>query len=103
MNVTRDIVLDVLPLYLAGEARPETVAAVEAFLAENPELAQTVAEVQLPRLKEVPKPISMEAEMEAYKKANMIMTVRTIVLAVVISGTVLAILLIVPAILLAFR
>ena len=43
------------------------------------------------------------AEMEAYKKANMITTVRTIVLALLISGTVLAILLIVPLIFLMFR
>jgi anti-sigma factor RsiW len=38
MNVTRDVVKDLLPVYLAGEASPETRAVVEAWLATDPEL-----------------------------------------------------------------
>jgi anti-sigma factor RsiW len=40
MNVTRDIVKDLLPLYVAGEGSPETRAAVESFLESDPELAR---------------------------------------------------------------
>jgi anti-sigma factor RsiW len=40
MNVTRDIVKDLLPLYVAGEGSPETRAAVESFLRSDPELAR---------------------------------------------------------------
>ncbi len=40
MNVTREIVKDLLPLYVSGEASPETRALVEAFLREDPELAR---------------------------------------------------------------
>lgn len=103
MNVTREIVLDLLPLYLSGEASPDTAAAVEEFLKANPEFERSVRDKTMPSLQQVPKAMSMEAEMEAYKKANVITTVRTIVLAVLISGTVLAILLIVPLIFLMFR
>ncbi len=40
MTVTRDLVKDLLPLYVAGEASPDSRAAVESFLATDPELAR---------------------------------------------------------------
>lgn len=42
MKVTRDVVLDVLPLYLAGEASDDTRALVLEFLAQDPELAERI-------------------------------------------------------------
>jgi hypothetical protein len=42
MNVTKDIVRDLLPAYLAGEASADTRAAVEAYLAKDVELRQIV-------------------------------------------------------------
>jgi hypothetical protein len=44
MNVTRDVITDLLPLYLAGEASPGTRALLEQYLRENPEFASTVRE-----------------------------------------------------------
>jgi predicted anti-sigma-YlaC factor YlaD len=38
MTVTRNVVMDLLPLYLAGEASAETNALVEEFLGQDPEL-----------------------------------------------------------------
>ena len=38
MNVTREIVKDLLPLYVSGEASPDSRALVESFLREDPEL-----------------------------------------------------------------
>lgn len=40
MNVTREIVKDLLPLYVSGEASPASRALVESFLREDPELAR---------------------------------------------------------------
>lgn len=40
MTVTRDVVLDLLPLYLAGEASADSRALVDAFLASDPQLAR---------------------------------------------------------------
>jgi len=40
MKVTRDIVKDLLPLYVSGEASPDTRALVEWFLREDPELTR---------------------------------------------------------------
>lgn len=46
MNVTREIVKDLLPLYAAGEASPETRAAVEEWLRTDPELAHLLASLR---------------------------------------------------------
>lgn len=40
MNITRNVVLDLLPVYLAKEASADTRALVEEYLARDPELAQ---------------------------------------------------------------
>jgi anti-sigma factor RsiW len=40
MKVARDVVLDLLPLYTAGEASPATRQLVEEYLASNPDLAE---------------------------------------------------------------
>jgi hypothetical protein len=42
MKVTREVILDLLPLYLAGEASPATRALVEEYMRQDPELAERV-------------------------------------------------------------
>ncbi len=42
MNVTREVILDLLPVYLSGEASPATRALVEEFLQQDAELAQRI-------------------------------------------------------------
>src|SRR5262245_14898219 len=44
MNVTREVILDLLPLYLAGEGSPDTRALVADYLERDPELAREVRE-----------------------------------------------------------
>ncbi len=44
MNVTHNVVTDLLPLYLAGEASDDTRALVEAYLQQNPTFAVEVRE-----------------------------------------------------------
>lgn len=40
MNITRDVVIDLLPIYASGEASPATQELVREFLARDPELAR---------------------------------------------------------------
>ncbi len=40
MNVTREVILDLIPLVIAGEASPATSALVEEYLKQDPELAE---------------------------------------------------------------
>ena len=42
MKLTRDIVIDLLPVYESGEASADTRAAVDAFLQQDSELARIV-------------------------------------------------------------
>lgn len=42
MNVTREVIIDLLPLYLAGEASRDTRALVEEYLEQDTELARLV-------------------------------------------------------------
>jgi hypothetical protein len=42
MNVTRDVVLDLLPAYLAGEASADTRALVDEYLRQDPDLERRV-------------------------------------------------------------
>jgi hypothetical protein len=60
MQVTKDIVHDLLPVYLAGEASSDTRAVVEAFLAEDPKLREVVDAAQLYS----PQPIEAPAGLE---------------------------------------
>ena len=39
MNVSREVILDLLPLYVAGEASRDSAALVEEYLLRDPELA----------------------------------------------------------------
>jgi hypothetical protein len=98
MDITRDIVLDLLPLYIAGEVSDDTKIIVERFLETDPSLASMVEQATGIGFNEVPIPLSQEEIMEGYKKANKMMVIRTLGLAVVIAGTLLAVLLIVPLI-----
>jgi anti-sigma factor RsiW len=40
MSVPKEVILDLLPVYLAGEASPATQAWLEEYLAKDPELAE---------------------------------------------------------------
>ena len=43
MTITRDVITDLLPAYLSGEASADTRALVEEFLADNADFARIVA------------------------------------------------------------
>jgi anti-sigma factor RsiW len=42
MNISRDVVKDLIPVYLAGDASADTQALVESYLKTDPELADDV-------------------------------------------------------------
>jgi hypothetical protein len=93
MKVTRDVILDLLPLYLADEASADTRVLVEHYLENDPELADSVRHstaIELPR--DIPVPLTKENEMKTFEQTKRLMTLRTIALAVVISFTMLCLL-----------
>ena len=93
MRVTRDVIQDLLPLYLAGEVSGDTRTLVEEYLDTDPEFANEVrdlAEADLPG--DVPVPLTKEDQMEAYKEARRLIVLRTAILAIVIATSVLCVL-----------
>jgi len=80
MEITQNIILDLLPLYLAGEASVDTAALVENYLESNPELAEMVKQADKTGLSEIPVPLSKDDAMKAYIEANQRMIYRTLLL-----------------------
>jgi len=88
-EVSKDVILDLLPLYLAGEVSEETAALVKKHLECDPELAETAKEMaKADSLGKVPIPFKKEAALETYSEAKKWMTIRTLGLAA-IAGLVL--------------
>ena len=83
-EVTNNIILDLLPLYLAGEVSEDTSVLVKRYLEANPELAETAKEMaKADSLNKVPIPFRKDVAMESYQEAKKWMTIRTLGLAVV--------------------
>jgi predicted nucleic acid-binding protein len=99
MEITRDVVLDLMPLYVAGEVSEATRKLVEAYLENDEDLKRLAECAEKTGLKEVPMTEQKELSLEAYEKANKMMVIRTLGLAAIIAATVVSILLIVPLIL----
>lgn len=88
MNVTRDVIIDLLPLYLAGEASQDTSRLVESWLAEDPQLARMArrsAELDLPV--DIDVPLQEEDEMKAFKKAKRMMIQHNLFLILAVAFT----------------
>ena len=93
MEITRDVIIDLLPLYLGDEASADTRALVEKYLETNPELADMAKEMAAIESREdIPVALTKEDKMEAYKEAKRLMFLRTVILAGIISFSFLAVL-----------
>jgi hypothetical protein len=76
MNVTKDVVFDLLPIYAAGEASPDTVKLVEEYLREDPELARMAEELRSHPLPEVRTELPPTQEKEALNKTRWLLRLR---------------------------
>ena len=86
MQVTRDIVIDLLPLYQSGEASTDTRAAIEEFLRNDPSLAQMAGQDAVPL---VPATTGGELERRAITRTRAHIRRRSWVLAAAIWFTLL--------------
>ena len=78
-EVTNDVILDLLPLYLAGEVSEDTAALVKKHLESDPELAEAAKQMaKADSLNKVPIPFKKEAAMETYQEAKKWMVIRTL-------------------------
>src|SRR5262245_56310167 len=80
MSISRNVIKDLLPLYLAGEVSEDTKALVEEYLQSDKELAKMVTESnKTPFAGDIKTPISKESELESLRKVQSLV-VRTILI-----------------------
>jgi hypothetical protein len=71
MQISRNVILDLLPVYLAGEASEDSRVLVEEYLQTDQELARIVAESnKTPFTENVRTPINKETEMATLEKTQ---------------------------------
>jgi len=93
MEVTRSVILDLLPLYLANEVSAETRALVEEYLETDPELAKIAEQSAAMELaKDIPVPLAKEDKMEAYRETKRLLQRRTLIWAGLIAFVLLSLL-----------
>ena len=85
-EITKDIIMDLLPLYIAGETSETTTALIKEYLESDNELAEVAkAMAKTEALGKVPIPFRKETAMESYQEAKKWMTIRTLGLAAIIA------------------
>jgi len=90
VKITRNVILDLLPLYLAGEVSADTRTLVREYLETDPELAEIGKQSATELPDDIPIPLIEESKMEAYREAQRLILRRTIVWAVLIAFALLS-------------
>jgi len=80
MNVTQNVIDDLVPVYLAGEASADTVALVEEFLQQNPDFARTVDALRANPLPELANAFEPTQEKETLNMTKRLLRRRGILL-----------------------
>jgi hypothetical protein len=71
MNVTREVINDLWPVYAAGEASTDTRTLVEAFLQQDPEFARLLqGRGEEALLRQVPAGLSPDSEAQALQRTK---------------------------------
>jgi hypothetical protein len=85
MDLNRNVIIDLLPLYLADEASPETQTLVKEYLDHDSDLAQLARRWKERLPDSPPEPVSPDAQAVAYQQAKRQITNRVITLATIIA------------------
>lgn len=91
MEMTRNIILDLLPLYLADEVSEETRIMIETYLQEDPDLARLVkksANLQFHQ-PEIEMPLPEKGEKHVYKSVKRLRWQHNLFLALAVGSTTL--------------
>ena len=77
MNVTREVIMDLLPAYSAGEASPATRALVEEYLRQDVEFAEMVRDRLADSFTEaVPASLSQDLELKTIRRTHRMLTMQ---------------------------
>jgi hypothetical protein len=71
MSISKSVILDLLPVYLAGDASPETRALVEEYLRQDPDLASRIREQWTQALgASPPAPVPPDLELRSLQRTH---------------------------------
>ena len=88
MTVSKDVILDLLPLYLSEEASPDTQALVQEHLDRDPDLARLAEQWEKRLPSTPPPPMNPDAQARAFAEAKRQIANRVIfVAAIAVIGT----------------
>jgi hypothetical protein len=77
MNITRDVIVDLLPVYASGEASADTRKLVDEYLLSDPALAREAAELSRPpALSAGPPLLSADLELRALLRTRRVLKLR---------------------------
>ena len=81
MNVTREVITDLLPVYFAKECSQDTKLLVEEFFKANPEFERQAKDLRTPFPSTIPHGLEKEDEMKSLAKARRLLRVRSSIMA----------------------
>lgn len=85
MHITRNVILDLLPLYLANELSDDSRALVEEFLATDPQLASLAEQAsQTMTLEPITIPLTKDDEMKSFERTKRLLFQKNLFLALAI-------------------
>jgi hypothetical protein len=86
MKVTKKVIMDLLPLYLANEVSEDTRALVEEYIKSDPEVAKMAKQATAEEiLNDIPVPLSEEAKLKVYLEAKRLMFWRSVIITIVVT------------------
>ena len=77
MQITRDVVNDLLPMYLAGEASADTKALVEEFCVSDGEFARLVESTRSTEISKQPVSFKADQEKQTLKRLKRLIKMQT--------------------------
>ena len=86
MKITREVILDLLPLYIANELSADTKALVDEYLETDPEIAKIALQEVIPDvMSEIPLSRSKDQNMASLLTAKKMVNQRIVLIAVSIT------------------
>lgn len=86
MEITKDVILDLLPLYLSDEVSEDTRNLIEVYLESDEELSALVkqsAAMELPG--DIPVSLTDEDKMKTFKKTRWLLFLTIVILSIIIA------------------
>lgn len=85
MKITRNVILDLLPLYVADEVSSDTKILIQEYLEKDPELANSIKRSEMKKeVGDIPVPLNVEDKMRTFKKTKLYLSIFIMVIAAVI-------------------